>query len=66
MEIQLQIRLQIQIVLLPGKKQKQKSKVRNGDNPQYMESFLFHRITPGMLLKIFHSPVGDIFRFKFR
>ncbi|XP_065221995.1 synaptotagmin-16 [Planococcus citri] len=37
---------QIQIVLLPGKKQKQKSKVRNGDNPQYMESFLFHRITP--------------------
>lgn len=39
--------LQVHIVLLPGKKQKQKSKVRHGDNPQYMESFLFHRITPG-------------------
>ncbi|KAK7603637.1 hypothetical protein V9T40_003636 [Parthenolecanium corni] len=37
---------QVHIVLLPGKKQKQKSKVRHGDNPQFMESFLFHRITP--------------------
>lgn len=47
--------LQIQIVLLPGKKQKQKSKVRNGDTPQYMESFLFHRITPGKVIEQFSA-----------
>ena len=43
---------QVHAVLLPGKKQKQKSKVRQGDNPQFMESFLFRRITPGKMRKI--------------
>lgn len=38
---------QVRVVLLPLKKQKYKSKIRNGENPQYMESFVFHKINPG-------------------
>ncbi|XP_068619299.1 synaptotagmin-16 [Battus philenor] len=37
---------QARIVLLPLKKQKYKSKIRNGENPQYMESFVLHKINP--------------------
>ncbi|XP_053613930.1 synaptotagmin-16 isoform X2 [Plodia interpunctella] len=37
---------QVRIVLLPLKKQKFKSKIRNGENPQYMESFVLHKINP--------------------
>ncbi|XP_072929507.1 synaptotagmin-16 [Epargyreus clarus] len=37
---------QVRIVLLPLKKQKYKSKIRNGENPQYMESFVLHKINP--------------------
>ncbi|XP_013139171.1 PREDICTED: synaptotagmin-16 [Papilio polytes] len=37
---------QARIVLLPLKKQKFKSKIRNGENPQYMESFVLHKINP--------------------
>lgn len=44
--------LQIRILLLPSKKQKHKSKMRHGENPQFMESFLFHRVNPG---ESFHS-----------
>ncbi|KAL4705740.1 hypothetical protein ACJJTC_018339 [Scirpophaga incertulas] len=36
----------IRVVLLPLKKQKFKSKIRNGENPQYMESFVLHKINP--------------------
>lgn len=39
--------IQARIVLLPLKKQKFKSKIRNGENPQYMESFVLHKINPG-------------------
>ncbi|CAH2045703.1 unnamed protein product, partial [Iphiclides podalirius] len=37
---------QARIVLLPLKKQKYKTKIRNGENPQYMESFVLHKINP--------------------
>ncbi|CAH1637631.1 unnamed protein product [Spodoptera littoralis] len=37
---------QVRVVLMPLKKQKYKSKIRNGENPQYMESFVFHKINP--------------------
>ncbi|KAI5643210.1 c2 domain-containing protein [Phthorimaea operculella] len=37
---------QVRVVLLPLKKQKFKSKIRNGENPQYMESFVLHKINP--------------------
>ncbi|XP_045461598.1 synaptotagmin-16 isoform X2 [Harmonia axyridis] len=37
---------QVRLILLPSKKQKFKTKIRTGDNPQYMESFLLHRINP--------------------
>ncbi|XP_054264649.1 synaptotagmin-16 isoform X2 [Macrosteles quadrilineatus] len=37
---------QVRILLLPSKKQKHKSKIRHGENPQFMESFLFHRVNP--------------------
>ncbi|XP_063627812.1 synaptotagmin-16 [Cydia splendana] len=37
---------QVRIVLLPLKRQKFKSKIRNGENPQYMESFVLHKINP--------------------
>ncbi|KAH9630819.1 hypothetical protein HF086_001047 [Spodoptera exigua] len=36
----------VRVVLMPLKKQKYKSKIRNGENPQYMESFVFHKINP--------------------
>ncbi|CAK1552293.1 unnamed protein product [Leptosia nina] len=50
---------QVRIVLLPLKKQKYKSKIRNGENPQYMESFVLHKINPedvhglGMRIRIY-------------
>lgn len=37
---------QVRLILLPSKKQKHKTKIRSGDNPQYMESFLLHRVNP--------------------
>ncbi|XP_050672019.1 synaptotagmin-16 isoform X2 [Leptidea sinapis] len=37
---------QVRVVLMPLKKQKYKSKIRNGENPQYMESFVLHKINP--------------------
>ncbi|GBP35969.1 Synaptotagmin-14 [Eumeta japonica] len=37
---------QVRVVLLPLKKQKYKTKIRYGENPQYMESFVFHKINP--------------------
>ncbi|KAE8749270.1 hypothetical protein FOCC_FOCC003977 [Frankliniella occidentalis] len=37
---------QVRLLLLPAKKQKCKSKVRHGDQPQFMESFLLNRINP--------------------
>ncbi|CAH0400306.1 unnamed protein product [Chilo suppressalis] len=40
------LQTQVRIVLLPLKKQKFKSKIRNGENPQYMESFVLHKINP--------------------
>ena len=38
---------QVRLVMLPSKKQKHKTKIRQGDTPQYMESFLLHRVNPG-------------------
>ncbi|XP_050296670.1 synaptotagmin-16 [Anthonomus grandis grandis] len=37
---------QVRLILLPSKKQKHKTKIRSGDNPQFMESFLLHRVNP--------------------
>ena len=37
--------------MLPSKRQKHKTKVRQGSNPQYMESFLLHRVNPGKTIK---------------
>lgn len=37
---------QVRLLILPSKKQKNKTKIRSGENPQFMESFLFHRINP--------------------
>ncbi|CAH0551818.1 unnamed protein product [Brassicogethes aeneus] len=37
---------QVRLLLLPSKKQKHKTKIRQGENPQYMESFLLHRVNP--------------------
>ncbi|KAL0269559.1 UNVERIFIED_CONTAM: hypothetical protein PYX00_007251 [Menopon gallinae] len=37
---------QVRLLMLPSKKQKHKSKIRNGENPQFMESFLLHRVNP--------------------
>uniref|UniRef100_A0A1Y1NFJ7 C2 domain-containing protein n=1 Tax=Photinus pyralis TaxID=7054 RepID=A0A1Y1NFJ7_PHOPY len=37
---------QVRLILLPSKKQKHKTKIRSGENPQYMESFLLHRVNP--------------------
>ncbi|KAF5293254.1 hypothetical protein FQR65_LT10994 [Abscondita terminalis] len=37
---------QVRLILLPSKKQKHKTKIRSGDNPQYVESFLLHRVNP--------------------
>ncbi|KAL1129771.1 hypothetical protein AAG570_012715 [Ranatra chinensis] len=38
--------IQVRLVLLPSKKQRHKSKSRQGEHPQFMESFLFNRINP--------------------
>ncbi|XP_063231633.1 synaptotagmin-14 isoform X2 [Bacillus rossius redtenbacheri] len=37
---------QVRLLMLPSKKQKHKTKIRHGDNPQFMESFLLHRVNP--------------------
>nr|XP_036223921.1 synaptotagmin-14 isoform X1 [Bactrocera oleae] len=37
---------QVRLLMLPNKKQKHKTKIRSGENPQYMESFLLHRVNP--------------------
>ncbi|XP_046750862.1 synaptotagmin-14 isoform X2 [Diprion similis] len=37
---------QVRLVLLPSKKQRRKTRVRQGTTPQYMESFLLHRVNP--------------------
>nr|XP_018904215.1 PREDICTED: synaptotagmin-16 [Bemisia tabaci] len=37
---------QVRLQLLPSKKQKHKSKIRHGENPQFVESFMFNRINP--------------------
>ncbi|KAF4527716.1 hypothetical protein B566_EDAN015462 [Ephemera danica] len=37
---------QVRLVMLPTKKQKHKTKIRQGENPQFMESFLLHRVNP--------------------
>lgn len=37
---------QVRLVLLPSKKQRRKTSVRQGSTPQYMESFLLHRVNP--------------------
>ncbi|XP_012254751.1 synaptotagmin-14 isoform X2 [Athalia rosae] len=37
---------QVRLVLLPTKKQRRKTRVRQGTSPQYMESFLLHRVNP--------------------
>ncbi|XP_073995656.1 synaptotagmin 14 [Rhodnius prolixus] len=37
--------IQVRAVLLSHKKQRYKSKSRQGENPQFMESFLFHKIS---------------------
>ncbi|XP_049781742.1 synaptotagmin-14 [Schistocerca cancellata] len=37
---------QVRLVMLPSKKQKHKTKIRQGENPQFLESFLLHRVNP--------------------
>ncbi|XP_039231714.1 synaptotagmin-16 [Drosophila yakuba] len=37
---------QVRMLMLPSKKQKLKTKIRSGETPQYMESFLLHRVNP--------------------
>ncbi|XP_058444591.1 synaptotagmin-14 isoform X2 [Malaya genurostris] len=37
---------QVRLLMLPSKKQKHKTKIRSGENPQFMESFLLHRVNP--------------------
>ncbi|XP_035795319.1 synaptotagmin-14-like isoform X2 [Anopheles albimanus] len=37
---------QVRFLMLPSKKQKHKTKIRSGENPQFMESFLLHRVNP--------------------
>lgn len=43
------IPLQIRLVLLPDRKQKNKTKVRPGEDPSFMETFVFNKINPGKL-----------------
>lgn len=45
--IKIFVTLQVRLILLPTKKQKHKTKIRSGENPQYIESFVFHRVNPG-------------------
>ncbi|XP_060516214.1 synaptotagmin-16 [Cylas formicarius] len=37
---------QVRLILLPSKKQKHKTKIRSGENPQYREKFILHRVNP--------------------
>ena len=37
---------QVRLVLLPSKKQRRKTRMRPGNTPQYMESFLLPRVNP--------------------
>uniref|UniRef100_A0A182MZP1 C2 domain-containing protein n=1 Tax=Anopheles dirus TaxID=7168 RepID=A0A182MZP1_9DIPT len=37
---------QVRLLMLPAKRQKHKTKIRSGENPQFMESFLLHRVNP--------------------
>lgn len=37
---------QVRLLMLPSKKQKHKTKIRSGENPQFVESFLLHRVNP--------------------
>uniref|UniRef100_A0A336L4P4 CSON004162 protein n=1 Tax=Culicoides sonorensis TaxID=179676 RepID=A0A336L4P4_CULSO len=41
-----QIHTQVRLLMLPTKKQKHKTRIRPGENPQFMESFLLHRVNP--------------------
>lgn len=52
---------QVRAVLLSHKKQRYKSKSRQGENPQFMESFLFHKISFGKCFYFY----GIQFNFKF-
>lgn len=38
--------VQVRILLLPHKRQKHKTKIRQGENPQFNECFVFNRISP--------------------
>lgn len=38
--------VQVRLLLLPSKKQKHKTKIRQGNNPEFNETFLFSRINP--------------------
>lgn len=38
---------QVRLLLLPTKKQRHKTKVKQGDNPAYEETFVFNKITEG-------------------
>ncbi|XP_041776111.1 uncharacterized protein LOC121595860 [Anopheles merus] len=37
---------QVRLLMLPAKRQKHKTKIRSGECPQFMESFLLHRVNP--------------------
>lgn len=37
---------QVRLLMLPSKKQKHKTKIRTGENPQFIECFLLHRVNP--------------------
>ena len=39
---------QVRLLLLPTKKQRHKTKVKQGDNPEFEESFVFSKISEGM------------------
>lgn len=41
-----QTHTQVRLLMLPSKKQKHKTKIRTGENPQFIESFLLHRVNP--------------------
>lgn len=41
-----QTHTQVRLLMLPSKKQKHKTKIRSGENPQFVESFLLHRVNP--------------------
>lgn len=41
-----QTHTQVRLLMLPSKKQKHKTKIRSGENPQFIESFLLHRVNP--------------------